>query len=189
MEAFFALIGLVAGWVLSQLTLSLESVRELRTRWRADKRQLYGRLLAASDSCYRTTDLVVNWKTQTQQATTANPSAPPARRTRSSTNVTALSETVTELESHLRASRQLFAEIRLIAAEDVIDSAEPLHRAAEEAMLLVKFSTGEATTRNRWIALQGTWREAREEFERVARGDLGTTVGGGARGWLRWPGR
>jgi hypothetical protein len=183
-EAFVALIGVIAGWVLSQLTESLQSVRDQRGRWGVDKRQLYARLLAAADACYRTTDLIANWTVETQQA------AGPKRTTTSTrartSNVAALSETVGELESQLRSSRQLFAEVRLIAAEDVIAAAERLHRVAEEAFLVVKFVQGEATLRNRWIPLEVSWREAREEFERIARGDLGTAAVGGTRRWFPW---
>lgn len=183
MDAFLAILGVVAGWLLSQLTLSLQSVRDQRGRWGADKRQLYARLLAAADACYRTTDLIANWTAETQQA--AGPKRAPGARARSS-NVSALAETVTELESQLRSSRQLFAEVRLIASEDVIAAAERLHRVGEEAFLVVKFAHGEATLRNRWIPLDLSWREAREEFERIARGDLGTAAIAGARRWWPW---
>jgi hypothetical protein len=182
-EAFLAVIGVVTGWLLSQLSLSLQSVRDQRGRWQADKRQLYARLLAAADACYRTTGLIANWTAESRERSAAS-ARPTGSRTRST--VTALSETVTELEAQLRSSRQLFAEVRLIATEDVIASAERLHRAAEEGMLLVKFTHGEATLRNRWTALDGTWREAREQFEQIARGDLGTTSVSRRPRWFPW---
>lgn len=182
-EAFLTVIGVVAGWLLSQLTLSLQSLRDQRGRWGADKRQLYARLLAAADACYRTTDLIANWTVEVRQATgTARSTGTRGR----SSNVTALADTVTELESQLRSSRQLFAEVRLIASEDVIAAAERLHRVSEEAFLVVKFVNGEATLRNRWVPLEVAWREAREDFERIARGDLGTSAVGTARRWFPW---
>lgn len=182
MEAFLAVIGVIAGWLLSQLTLSLQSLRDQRSRWQTDKRQLYARLLAAADACYRTTDLIANWTSETRKSGTTPRAA--GSRTRSST-VTALSETVIELESQLRSSRQLFAEVRLIASEQVIAAAEHLHRVAEEAMLVVKFAYGEAALRNRWMPLEASWREAREHFEQIARDDLGTNAIAKPR-WFRW---
>ena len=183
MEAFVALIGVIAGWVLSQLTESLQTLRDQRGRWGVDKRQLYARLLAAADACYRTTDLIANWTVETQQA--AGPKRSTSTHARTS-NVAALADRVSELESELRSSRRLLAEVLIIAAEDAIAAAERLHRVAEEAFLVVKFVQGEATLRNRWIPLEVSWREAREEFERIARGDLGTSAVGTQRRWFPW---
>jgi hypothetical protein len=173
METLAILLAVLFGWVLSQLALSLQSILSRRRELQNDKRQVYARLLAMSGALSQTAGYIVNWESD-------------QRRTTGKAAITALSELVTQLESGVRASRQLVAEVRLISGPEVAEAASAVNRIAEQTLLTIRFKATKTVWRNEWPALEGRWRDATQEFERQAREDLGTRELTVRRRWPSW---
>jgi hypothetical protein len=161
MEVLAIMLAVLFGWLLSQLALSLQSLLSRRRDLQHDKRQVYARLLAMSGALAQTASYIVNWESD-------------QRRTTGRAAVTALSELVTQMESGVRASRQLVAEVRLISPPDVAEAASALNRIAEQTILTIRFKATKTIWRSEWPALEARWREATQAFEQQAREDLGT---------------
>ena len=163
MDGFAVLLAVIVGWLLSQLSLTLYSKRERVSRLSEDKRQLYARFLAAGEGCRRAADDVMRWdELSTQKARGGG--------------VQELARMTAEINEHLRSSRLLFAEMRLLAPEDVLDAADQYHRAAEEAVLMIRFAGPSTQLNDRRMRLAQAWEVARDSFQAAARGDLGERV-------------
>jgi hypothetical protein len=173
METFGILLAIVLGWVLSQLALSLQSILSRRRDMQNDKRQVYARLLAMSGALSQTASYIVNWESD-------------QRRTTGRAAITALGELVSQMESGIRASRQLVAEVRLISPPAVADAASVLNRIAEQTMLTIRFKATKTIWRSEWPPLEARWREATQAFEELAREDLGTQEQAGRSRWTAW---
>jgi hypothetical protein len=155
-EGILLAVGIVLGWTLAQLGLSVQSVRDRRLKWVQEKRQLYARALGLSDLCYQLAGSLVRYEEFGSGAT--------GKRT--------LEYASRELDATLKSGRMLFSEIRLVAPSEVIEAAEPLHRSAEEAFLVITMTSSVGGYRGRWPQLDVRWRAAREEFVEAARADL-----------------
>jgi hypothetical protein len=162
MEGVLLAIGIVLGWTLAQLGLSVQSVRERRAKWETEKRQLYARALALSDLCYLLAGSIVRFEAPGNA--TAGKRALEAKRV--------LEHASRELDAALKSGRMLFSEIRLVAPPEVIEAAEPLHRSAEEASLAITMTSSVTGYSAHWPQLETRWRAAREEFVQAARIDL-----------------
>lgn len=173
METLGIIVAIFFGWALSQVALSLQSILSRRREIHNDKRQVYARLLAMSGALSQTASYIVNWESD-------------QRRTTGRAAITALSELVTQLESGVRASRQLVAEVRLISDPDIAEAASALHRIAEQAMLIIRFKATKTVWRNEWPPLDMRWRESTDAFAQLAREDLGTQERSGLRRWWSW---
>jgi hypothetical protein len=161
MDTLAIVLAVLFGWVLSQAALSLQSILSRRRDLQGDKRQVYARLLAMSGALAQTASYIVNWESD-------------QRRTTGKSAITALSELVSQMESGVRASRQLVAEVRLISPPEVAEAASALHRIAEQTILTIRFKATKTVWRSEWPALEARWREATQAFEQQAREDLGT---------------
>lgn len=173
METLGILAAVFFGWVLAQLALSLQSILSRRRELDNDKRQVFARLLAWSGALAQTASYIVNWESD-------------QRRTTGRATINALSELVSQMESGVRASRQLVAEVRLISGAEVADAASALNRIAEQTMLTIRFKATKTVWRNEWPALEARWREATQAFEELAREELGTQERPARGRWRSW---
>lgn len=156
MEGLLLAVGILLGWTLAQLGLSVQSIRDRRAKWEDERRQLYARALALSDLCYQLAASIVRFEEP------GNPT----------TGQRALENASRELDASLKSGRMLFSEIRLVAPQEVIEAAEPLHRCAEEASLVITMAPSVAGYRGHWPQLEARWRAARDAFVEVARSEL-----------------
>ena len=163
MDAIWLVAGLALGWAMTLATVWVTERRRKRRETVEDERRLYARALAAYDTAYRLIDLLVNWpRRETPDASR------PANQRATMRSAGMINVATLELDTVVRRSRELVAELRLAGRADVVDVALSLHESLEEIMIALKVETPTKLER-RWGVIAPSWRSAREALTQAAR--------------------
>lgn len=127
---------------------------------------LYARCLAAYDTAYRLIDLLVSWPRREAPDEARATNQRTTRRTAGVVNVASV-----ELDTVVRRSRELVAELRLAASSDVLNVAVSLHESLEEIVMALKIESP-AKLERRWSVISPSWRSARDSLAQAARDSI-----------------